>query len=121
MKAGVFGMLAAERAAELRTKEPIVGGTMTPWALSADPPADAPASRPHRLARFPVLRGVLAVGQPTVVFLAVALGFLSLWLMWPILGVIAVPFAVMVAGVLGILGLSYVELIRMITETLMPD
>ena len=64
---------------------------------------------------------MLAVGQPTVIFLEVALGLLSLRLTWPILGVIAVPFVAVVTGAFGAIGLSYVELIRMVTETVMPD
>jgi fumarate reductase flavoprotein subunit len=117
MKAGTFGLIAAERAAALK-----VGGGEKPDVSTKTPDPIPPktAARADRLAAYPMLRGVVRYGKAGAVALSVLVAALVLWLFWPGLEIWAIPIAAAAGLITGILALSFVELVRLITDLLLP-
>ena len=140
MKAGSFGLIAAERVAALQGRTGPATITASSQSLSAkstaaqptpaahpngasrshpvDPAAKPPA---HGIARFPVLRATLRFGKPVAILLAVVVFCLTAWLAAPALGGVVYVLALVLGGVTAGIALGYVELIRLITEFLMPE
>jgi fumarate reductase flavoprotein subunit len=109
LKAGVFGLIAAETAREFsKGQRPV-----SPDGTGAAPQAIK--------VRYPVLRLVTRYGLRASIATGVAVGALTLLVGWPSLGVLAVPVALGAGGLTGVLGASYVELVRLVTGIFMPD
>ena len=129
MKAGSFGLIAAERVAALQGKAvqaPVASSTkpapMTaPPAAAAAPQLRAAQAPAHGIARFPVLQATLRFGKPVALLLAAVVFCLTAWLAAPALGGIAFVLALVLGCVTAGVALGYVELIRLITEFLMPE
>jgi fumarate reductase flavoprotein subunit len=117
LKAGSFGLIAAERVAALARREAGSGGQPAPaQAGGASAGADSSA-----LAAYPALRAVLRYGRIAAPALGLAVALLCGWLLWPALGLLALPVAALGGAVAATLALSYVELVRLITELLLPS
>jgi len=114
MKAGVFGLVAAETAAETRQLDKSATLPVMPKSASVDAP------RPDRLAAYPMLRGVVRYGKAGGIAISVAAAALVLWLLWPVLENWAIPIAAAAGLLAGVVALSFVELIRLITDLLLP-
>ena len=71
--------------------------------------------------RYPVLAFIVRYGTPIAVALAVMVAILVLWIAFPLIGWLSVVVAVVAGGVLLLAALSYVELVRLITEMLLPQ
>ncbi len=128
IKAGSFGLIAAERTATLLGKavpKP-EARDQTPAPPSSAPASSAPApARPSSeaggLSRFPFLRATLRYGKLAAILLALAAGLLTASIAWPALGALALAPALLVGGIVAVAVLSYTELVRLITELLVPD
>jgi hypothetical protein len=70
--------------------------------------------------RFPVLDLILRFGNPAAVVLALAGGALTLIVTWALIGWFAILAAAVVAGLIFVVAKSYVELVTLITEMLVP-
>ncbi len=70
--------------------------------------------------RFPILDLILRFGTPAAALLAVAGGGLTFAWAWALIGWLAIAAALVVAGLIFIIGKSYVELVTLITEMLVP-
>lgn len=119
VKSGAFGLIAAERVAALRettTAQP----DRVALAGTAPPPATLPAV-PHGLDGYPMLRGIVALGTTGAVLFAALVTGLTVWLCWPWMGMMAIPAAALVGVVAAVVALSFVELVRLITELLLPQ
>ena len=125
MKAGVFGLIAAERVAALK---PAVQGegdgaasavTMTPNGAAAKVMPRRP--RPDRLAKYPMLRGVVRYGKAGCIALSVLVATSVLWLCWPVFENWAIPIATAAGLITGVVALSFAELVRLITDMLLPE
>lgn len=129
MKAGVFGMIAAERVAALSGVSAAAAParpTATPPGSTPGPtPAQAPISRaassPPRLAKYPMLNAIARFGTPAAIVLSALVAVLVLWLGWSTLGAMAIPVAIVAGMASAALTLSYAELVRLITDMLMPE
>jgi fumarate reductase flavoprotein subunit len=75
----------------------------------------------HGLARFPVLKATLKYGRFSAFGLGVLVAGLVLWSGWPSFGLFSPVLAAGAGALTAVAVLSYVELIRLITELLMPD
>ena len=106
VKAGVFGLVAAERVAALQNK------SVAP--LPAPPPAQG-------LARFPVLRAALRYGRPAAWLGGVLIAMLAGAAAWPALGPAALALGLACGAAVGVAVLAFAELVRLITELLIPD
>lgn len=123
MKAGTFGLLAAERLAALMGKQmiPDVEETRSAMHNMALPPSPAIKAEPQGLARFPALRATLRHGR-SAAFVAAVLGFAAtLMIAWQPLGPVSLILAVALGAALCFAILCFTELVRLITELLMPD
>jgi hypothetical protein len=70
--------------------------------------------------RYPALKFVMAYGTATVAIVALAILFATFFLALPAFGWPAVPLGCAVAALLFIFGKSYVELVKIITEMMVP-
>ena len=70
--------------------------------------------------RFPVLDLILRFGTAGAVVLGFAVGLLAIVLSWGALGWIAVALGLVAGGLVFLIGKSYVELVTLITEMLVP-
>jgi len=127
IKAGCFGLLAAERIATLEGKAvdlDSLGATDTkplPGAQPAPPPRAArPAAAPG-VGRFPILNMVARHGKALAAASAVLMGTLATALGWSLLGWYALPIGLIVAGITLVVVLGVGELVVLITEFLMPE
>ena len=114
IKAGSFGLIAAERVAAL-----LKPASDQAKANVAAP--SAPMQPLHGLARFPVLKATLKYGRFWAFGLGALVAGLVLWLGLPAFGVFSAVLAAGAGALTAVAVLSYVELIRLITELLMPD
>jgi fumarate reductase flavoprotein subunit len=112
MKAGVFGLLAAETAAEAFSGR----AEVTPR-----PPASSAPSRKRPSEDYPILFGIMRFGRPVAVGLGAAASGSVLWLGWPSLGGWTIPFAFAAGAAAGGIALSYAELVRLVVTVMMPD
>jgi fumarate reductase flavoprotein subunit len=115
LKAGVFGLIAAETAHEACQGTTHAGTPVTqptaPAALVASPPPT----------RYPVLRLVSRYGLPASIAAGFAVAALVVLLGWRSLGILALPVGLGAGALTGLLGASYVELVRLVTSIFMPD
>jgi fumarate reductase flavoprotein subunit len=121
MKAGVFGLIAAERVAALRDVKGGGDEDKAAPAPAATLHATARPPRPDRLAKYPMLRGIVRHGKAGGITLSVLVASLVLWLLWPSLENWAIPIAVGAGLVTGVVALSFAELVRLITDMLLPE
>lgn len=70
--------------------------------------------------QYPILAMIVRFGSPVSIILAMVGTLLALFLLYLPLGWVAFPFAAIIGGVIYVLAKSYVELIVMITEMLVP-
>jgi fumarate reductase flavoprotein subunit len=115
LKAGVFGLIAAETAHETS------GQRAASRPPAAQPPAPAALATSPTHARYPVLRLVARYGLPASIAAGVAVAALAVLLGWPSLGVLALPVGLGAGALTGLLGASYVELVRLVTSIFMPE
>ncbi|MEO8722779.1 MAG: FAD-dependent oxidoreductase [Sphingobium sp.] len=123
IKAGTFGLLAAERLAALMGKPMISNIEETRSAMHnmSAPASPANTAEPQGLARFPTLRATLRHGR-TAAFAAAVLGFgATLLITWQPLGPLSLILAAALGAMLCFAILCFTELVRLITELLMPD
>lgn len=122
IKAGSFGLLAAERAAERLGKRvaPVEARKAPSSASQGSTPVDVKAITTG-LARFPILRATLRYGRIAAMAIGFVVGATVLSIGWPSLGLLGLLPAVFLAGVAVIAVLSYTELVRLITELLIPE
>ena len=71
--------------------------------------------------KYPVLAFIVRYGTPIAVALAVMVAALTLWIGFPLIGWASIVLASVAGGVLLLVALSYVELVRLITEMLLPQ
>jgi hypothetical protein len=71
--------------------------------------------------KYPVLAFIVRYGTPVAIALAVVAAALTLWIGFPLIGWASIIVAVVAGGVLLLVALSYVELVRLITEMLLPQ
>jgi fumarate reductase flavoprotein subunit len=102
VKAGVFGLLAAEEAARV-IKKVDVDATVSP-----------------QTSRFPVLDMIVRYGNVAAALLGPLTALIAAWPLWSTLGIASVPVALVAGGLVYILVRSYVEIVTLITEMLMP-
>ncbi|HSV77976.1 MAG TPA: FAD-binding protein, partial [Ramlibacter sp.] len=126
IKAGSFGLLAAERVAALEGKTvDLERRQVKPDSGGAGAPDEASDSRSKPqavgLARFPILRALVRHGKPGGAVLAVVIGLLVTALGWGVMGWWAIPLAVAVAAGVLVVVLGCVEMVTMVTELLMPQ
>jgi fumarate reductase flavoprotein subunit len=122
MKAGVFGLIAAERVAALKAlaEGKIVDADATAPSIA---PAKPPPRRPRRdrLAKYPMLGGIVRYGKAGGIGLSVLVATLVLWLCWPAFENWAIPMATAAGLITGVIALSFAELVRLITDMLLPE
>jgi fumarate reductase flavoprotein subunit len=124
IKAGTFGMIAAERVATLLGKAVTKPEPQNPGSPGASSPSAGPAEKSGEtggLSRYPFLRATLKYGKAAALLLALVAGFLTSWIAWPAFGALALAPALLIAGIVVVAILSYVELVSLITELLVPD
>lgn len=121
VKAGAFGLLAAEHvAATLKPAD--VPGKLAPQPVSGAFVAPAPqAGTGQGIARYPALRATLRYGKPAAAVLGAAFFGLLTLLLWNSLAAWALVPAGAGGAIVAFAVLSYTELVRMITDLLMPD
>jgi hypothetical protein len=71
--------------------------------------------------KYPVLAFIVRYGTPAAIALAVVAAALTLWIGFPLIGWASIIVAAAAGGVLLLVALSYVELVRLITEMLLPQ
>lgn len=71
--------------------------------------------------KYPVLAFIVKYGTPAAAAAAVVAFLLIAWLAWPFAGVVAVLVALFVAAILFVIAKSYVELVTIITDMLLPQ
>lgn len=123
IKAGTFGLLGAERLANLMGK-PVMSDAQeltSPMHDTSSLRSTAEKAEPQGLARFPMLRATLRHGR-TAAFSAAAFAMaVTLLVAWEPLGPFALILAVALGSALCFVILCFAELVRLITELLMPD
>ena len=102
VKAGVFGLLAAEEAARTLGKADV--------AATDDKPAS----------RFPMLERVVRYGGPAASILSPLAALVLIGMCWTLLGWLSLPLGAVVGGVIYVLIRCFVEIVTLITEMLMP-
>jgi fumarate reductase flavoprotein subunit len=110
IKAGTFGLLAAERVAELTGKNQATRASST-----------TSAAAPRGLARYPVLDATVRYGRLVILGGAICLAAVLITLSWGPFGVAGIVVSLLATGLLVAIGLGYIELIQLITEFLMPS
>jgi fumarate reductase flavoprotein subunit len=114
IKAGCFGLLAAETVARIEGRPVSLEQPAQVQAVSRD-------EKPHGLARFPILSMVVRHGVKTGVVASLLVAALVLWLGWTVLSWFAVPIAIVVAAIALVVILGLRELVLLVTEFLMPE
>ena len=121
MKAGTFGMIAAEHMAANRTGVSQSAAASPASAGAPTAPALPLPSKTSGLDRYPVIRATVRHGRGGTIAVAAAALLLGLWLAVPAYGAAGVALAVGIAALILFAGFSYVELIELITGLLLPD
>ena len=119
MKSGVFGMIAAE---EVATK--IDKLDVSKKAIPIEPKHDREQfsySQKRGLVQFPVLRFLVSYGKTFSLISAFLALILAIWLGEPLLGLKAIPLGIFLFFVVGVIGIVFTELLRMIVKLLLPD
>ncbi len=148
IKSGSFGLLAAERIASLEGKHVVIeqpkrndinSGAQTSSGAATNTGVDAGravntstpkntaladqgrASATYGLARFPVLRNTIKFGKPVAVGLSLVVSVLIYTLLSSSLGWLSVPLAIAMGVFVLIVVLGIVELVKLVTEFLIPE
>ena len=148
IKSGSFGLLAAERIASLEGKHVVIeqpkrndinSGAQTSSGAATNTGVDAGravststpkntaladqgrASATYGLARFPVLRNTIKFGKPVAVGLSLVVTVLIYTLLSSSLGWLSVPLAIAMGVFVLIVVFGIVELVKLVTEFLMPE
>jgi fumarate reductase flavoprotein subunit len=132
IKSGSFGLLAAERIASLEGKQVVIEQPMRNEAKgeahtnTSTPKNTALAgqgrsSATYGLARFPVLHATIKFGKPVAVGLSLVVAVLIYTLLSSSLGWLSVPLAIALGVFVLIVVLGIVELVKLVTEFLMPE
>ncbi len=108
IKAGSFGLIAAERVATLAGKS----FSLTPAQVE---------SKTKAIDQFPILRTTIKYGTHIAYVLSILLGLMVYLMLAGKTGWMAVPIAVVLILVMLVVMLGVVELIKLITQFLMPD
>jgi len=123
IKAGSFGLIAAERIATLAGKT----FTAIPPQLTEQDNADGKEkkliSNPEAkgIDQFPILRTTIRYGKPIAYVVSALLGLFVYFLISSSTGWLAAPLSFALSLVLVVVMLGLVELIKLITQFLMPD
>jgi fumarate reductase flavoprotein subunit len=148
IKSGSFGLLAAERIAGLEGKQVLIeqpkrndinrgpqssagaatnAGVDAGGAVNTSTPKNTAlagqgrASATYGLARFPVLRATIKFGKPVAVGLSLVVAVLLYTLLSSSPGWLSVPLAIGVGAFVLIVVLGIVELVKLVTEFLIPE
>lgn len=124
IKSGSFGLIAAERIATLEGKAFTLAPLQTisqKTQSSQDHKLMTGTSAAKGIEQFPILRTVIRHGRPLAYLFAVLIGFFAFWLSSSALGAGALLLALIVSLVTLVIALGFVELIKLITQFLMPD
>lgn len=111
-KAGVFGLLCAERIAAMRENGTAVGSQAAPMAatrIAGDP-----------MQGYPTLNLVIRFGKLAAVVAAVAVAALTFALLLPVSAPLAILTALFAAAGIGVVGFLLVEVVRLVTDVLLP-
>lgn len=74
------------------------------------------------MSKYPVLAFILRIGMAGMVGVGLLATLLIAWVLFPLLGSVqASVIAGAVGGILTVVAMSYVELIRLITDMLLPQ
>jgi len=128
IKAGSFGLLAAERIAALEGKSFTVNRPAVP-DTGNHPEADQLPAAPralqgqaiHGLARFPILNMVARHSKALAAIASLGTGAVVAALGWQLLSWYVLPIALVAAGLSLVVVLGLGELVVMVTELLMPE
>jgi fumarate reductase flavoprotein subunit len=120
IKAGSFGLLAAERIATLEGKSFAVERPRAN-GLPEQAQQAAAAEAPRGLAKFPILHAVVHHGRAIALGAAAVVGALALLLGWDSLGWHAALLAFVLAAATLVVVLAVGELVTLVTEFLMPE
>lgn len=113
IKAGCFGLLAAERIAELEGKS---------FSLESREPGNIQNdSKSRGLARFPILNMVVRHGKAIGLMAGAAIGAIVVVLGWSLLAWYVLPIALVLAVIAFVAVLGIAELVTLVTEFLMPE
>ncbi len=134
IKAGCFGLLAAERIAKLEGKTILPEdhsrtGLRNDRKSSGDIDAvlggnrarTPPAELVHGLARFPILNMVVRHGRTIGAVTSLVMAAVVIALGWNWLSWFAIPLAALLAAVAYVVVLGVAELVSLVTEFLMPQ
>lgn len=122
IKSGSFGLLAAERIATLEGKQVVIEQPKRNEASVVTPVADKSSSPTvYGLARFPVLRTTIRFGRPIAIGLSLVVALLLYALSSSALGWLSVPLAMGVGVFVFVVVLGVVELVKLVTEFLIPE
>ncbi len=119
MKSGVFGMIAAEEVAKKNDKLDEIKKE-----IPIEPKHNVEQfsySQKRGLVQFPVLRFLVSYGKTFSLISASLALILAIWLGEPLLGLKAIPLGIFLFFVVGIIGIAFTELLRMIVKLLLPD
>ena len=78
-------------------------------------------SQKRGLVQFPVLRLLVSYGKTFSLISASLALILAIWLGEPLLGLKAIPLGIFLFFVVGIIGIAFTDLLRMIVKLLLPD
>ena len=117
IKSGVFGLISAERVASLHKNDVKRDRNTTG---SVQPIQNFEKQQDNGLAKFPMLSFMLRFGNIGAVFISFFVFAIIFYLCWSDMNFIAFPIAAIGGLVVGIIALSFVELIRLITDLLLP-
>ena len=120
LKAGVFGLLAAERVSVLVGKPEAVRRA-TADQRSSEKPLASSALGKQGLNRFPVLRAVARYGIIGSIALGALVAVLVGWLTFPVVGGYSIPIGLLAGAAIAVAVASFTELVRLITELLIPE
>lgn len=112
LKAGVHGLLAAEHAAAEAGKTS---------AVVSPVPAAVESPTPHGLARYPLLRATVRHGDRAALAASALSLVLAMAMLWPALGPWSAWPSTGLGAVTWVVIRSYVELVRLVTDTLVSE
>jgi fumarate reductase flavoprotein subunit len=121
IKSGSFGLLAAERIASLEGKQVLIEQPKRNETSAAAHIDTTYKPTAYGLARFPVLRAVTRFGKAIAIGLSLVVALVLYALTSSSLGWPSIPLAIGVGVLVLVVVLGVVELIKLVTEFLMPE
>jgi fumarate reductase flavoprotein subunit len=121
IKSGSFGLLAAERIASLEGKQVLIEQPKRNPVTTGAGKDQEYQSVTHGLQRFPILRMTVRFGKLIAIGLSLVVTLLLYALSSSSLGLLSLPLAIGVGLMTLIVVLGVVELIKLVTEFLIPD